>query len=101
MTSRIEWTASLRMPRLPVSRPTTSLPITSATPMKTETSATSSGLRPRAFIQRTLRPHPSRYVRAVRLRMRNLPQHRRGGDQLTLGTQGDHEVALLEPQLSA
>src|SRR5437773_641378 len=90
ITSMIEWTASLRMPRLPVSRPTTSLPSTRATPIKTETSATSTGLRPRAVIQRTLR--------ACCI---CLLEHRCGRDELAFRAQRDHQVALFETQLSA
>src|ERR1700704_5184486 len=86
----MEWTASLRMPRLPVSRPTTSLPTTRATPIKTETSATSAGLRPRAFIQRT-----------VRAWVRGLFEHRCGRDELALSPQGDHQVALFQLKVTA
>ncbi len=52
--SKVEWTASLRMPRLPVSRPTTSLPSTMARPMNTEAKATSSGRLANDFIDPTL-----------------------------------------------
>src|SRR5437899_6894674 len=88
--SRIEWTASLMMPRLPVSSPTTSLPITIAAPMNTEPSATSSGLRPRAFIVPTL-------VAAFGPR-RRLLQHRGGREELLFGSQCDQKIALFQAQ---
>src|SRR5260370_40222316 len=93
--SRSEWTASLMIPRLPVNRPTTSLPTTIAAPMKTEISATSSGLRPSAFMSTTLvgrfwaRPEPAG----------PLPEHRRGREELLLRAQRDHEVAFLQEQV--
>src|SRR5260370_16079463 len=93
--SRSEWTASLMIPRLPVSSPTTSLPTTMAAPMKPETSATSSGLRPSALMSTTLvgrfwaRPESAG----------PLPEHRRGREQLLLRAQRDHEVAFLQKQV--
>src|SRR5260370_19601148 len=93
--SRSEWTASLMIPRLPVSSPTTSLPTTMAAPMKTEISATSSGLRPSAFMSTTLvggfwaRPEPAG----------PLPEHRRGREELLFRAQRDHEVAFLQEQV--
>src|SRR5260370_23616655 len=93
--SSSEWTAWLMIPRLPVSRPTTSLPTTMAAPMKTEISATSSGLRPSAFMSTTLvgrfwaRPKPAG----------PLPEHRRGREELLLRAQRDHEVAFLQEQV--
>src|SRR5712691_11103294 len=95
--SRSEWTASLMIPRLPVSSPTTSLPTTIAAPMKTEISATSSGLRPSAFMSLTTtlvgrfwaRPEPAG----------PLPEHRRGREELLLRAQRDDEVAFLQEQV--
>src|SRR5260370_23211708 len=84
------------IPRLPVSRPTTSLPTTMAAPMKTEISATSSGRRPSAFMSTTLvgrfwaRPESAG----------PLPEHRRRGEQLLLRAQRDHEDPFLQKQVS-
>src|SRR5258708_17853767 len=93
--SSSEWTASLMIPRLPVSSPTTSLPTTMAAPMKTEISATSSGLRPSAFMSTTLvggfwaRPEPAGPP----------PEHRPGREELLFRAQRDHEVAFLQEQV--
>src|SRR5712691_2372764 len=95
--SSSEWTASLMIPRLPVSSPTTSLPTTIAAPMKTEISATSSGLRPSAFMSLTTtlvgrfwaRPEPAG----------PLPEHRRGREELLLRAQRNDEVAFLQEQV--
>src|SRR4030081_657460 len=86
--SRSEWTASLKMPRLPVSRPTMSLAITRTTPMKTEPSATSSGRRARDLTEPTV-------AGAF------LFQERRRGEELRLGAESDEQVALLEAQVGA
>ena len=73
-TSTSEWTASLTMPRLPVSRPTTSFARRMATPIATETAATSCGRRPRDPM--------------------SLVEHRSRGQELLLGAERDDEVAF-------
>src|SRR5712692_3489523 len=93
--SSSECTASLMIPRLPVSSPTTSLPTTMAAPMKTEISATSSGLRPSAFMSTTL---VGRFW-APPETAGPLPEHRRRREELLLRAQRDHEVAFLQEQV--
>src|ERR1700730_2981434 len=88
--SKIEWTASLRMPRLPVSSPTTSLPTTRATPMKTDPSATSSGRFARDLIGLTLA------AKGVRLL-----QKRGCLEELAFGAERDQQVAGLEREVCA
>src|SRR5260221_13017771 len=74
------------IPRLPVSSPTTSLPTTRTTPIRTEPRATSSGRRPRAFTSSTLE---------------GLLEHGRRRVELIFRAQRDQKIALLEAHVGA
>src|SRR5205823_11195073 len=69
------------MPRLPVSRPTTSFATKMTTPIATETAATSTGRRPRDSMA--------------------LVEHRSRGQQLLLGAERDDQVAFRQAQIRA
>src|SRR6202165_1752180 len=86
----MEWTASLKMPRLPVSKPTMSLATTRTTPMQTEPSATSSGRRAKDLIGFTLAANRVRLL-----------QKRRSFEELVFRAQRDQQIAFLELEVRA
>src|SRR5438552_771859 len=69
------------MPRLPVSRPTTSFATKMTTPIATETAATITGRRPRDSMA--------------------LVEHRSRGQQLLLGAERDDQVAFRQAEIRA
>src|ERR1700681_3469675 len=81
--SSSEWTASLRMPRLPVSTPTMSFATTRAAPMKTAPSATRSGRLANDSIDLTLTAF-------------FLLQERGRHQELGFGAEGDQQVAIFQ-----